>query len=148
MKKIIIFTFAIVLIPFFIVFLYKIYFLKEIELNYIENRNIRVKRVSTGIIEIMPLEEYIVGEFDDECIECDEKSEMEEFMFLRLRMMNGLSTIEFEHKFGKNVDEVYGEVLKKHIKDGLIVREEDNIKLSDKGIDVSNYVLADFLLED
>ena len=61
MKRLIIFTFLIVLIPFFIVFIYKLYFLKEIELNYIESRNIRVKRLSTGVIEVIPLEEYIVG---------------------------------------------------------------------------------------
>ena len=61
MKKIIIFTLSIIFIPFFIVFIYKLYFLKEIELNYIENRNIRVKRLATGMIENIPLEEYIVG---------------------------------------------------------------------------------------
>lgn len=61
MKKIIIFTLFIIFVPFFIVFFYKLYFLKEIELNYIENRNIRVKRLATDNIEVMPLEEYIVG---------------------------------------------------------------------------------------
>ena len=61
MKRLIIFTLFIIFIPFFIVFLYKLYFLEEIRLKYIENRNIRVKRLSTGIVEIMPLEEYIVG---------------------------------------------------------------------------------------
>lgn len=61
MKKIIIFTLSIIFIPFFVVFIYKLYFLEEIKLNYIENRNIRVKRIATDTIEIMPLEEYIVG---------------------------------------------------------------------------------------
>lgn len=61
MKKLIIFTLSIIFIPFFIVFIYKLYFLEEIQLNYIENRNIRVKRLSKGVIEVIPLEEYIVG---------------------------------------------------------------------------------------
>jgi len=61
MKKIIIFTLSIIFIPFFVVFIYKLYFMEEIKLNYIENRNIRVKRNGTGTIEVMPLEEYIVG---------------------------------------------------------------------------------------
>lgn len=61
MKRIILFTLFIIFIPFFIVFIYKLYFLEEIELNYIENRNIRVKRLSDNTIEVMPLEEYIVG---------------------------------------------------------------------------------------
>lgn len=61
MKKIIIFTLTIIFIPFFIILIYKLYFLKEIQLNYIENRIIRVKRLESGIIEFIPLEEYIVG---------------------------------------------------------------------------------------
>ena len=61
MKKLILLTLFIIFIPFFIVFIYKLYFLEEIELNYIENRIIRVKRLSTGEIDILPLEEYIVG---------------------------------------------------------------------------------------
>ena len=61
MKKLILLTLFIIFIPFFIVFVYKLYFLEEIELNYIENRIIRVKRLSTGEIDILPLEEYIVG---------------------------------------------------------------------------------------
>lgn len=61
MKKIIIFTLFIIFVPFFIVFIYKLYFVKIIELNVIENRTIRVKRLSTDTVEIMPLEEYIVG---------------------------------------------------------------------------------------
>ena len=61
MKKLFVFTLSIIFIPFFIVFIYKLYFLEEIKLNYIENRNIRVKRLATGVIEVMPFEEYIVG---------------------------------------------------------------------------------------
>lgn len=61
MKKLIFLTLTIILIPFFIVYIYKLNFLKEIELNYIENRTIRVKRTNTGLIDILPLEEYIVG---------------------------------------------------------------------------------------
>jgi len=61
MKKLIILTLIIIFIPFFVVFIYKFYFLNEIELNYIESRNIRVKRLASDIVEIIPLEEYLVG---------------------------------------------------------------------------------------
>ena len=61
MKKLVIFTLFIIFIPFFIVFIYKLYFLEEIELNYIENRNIRVKRLASGEVIVIPLEEYVVG---------------------------------------------------------------------------------------
>lgn len=61
MKKLIAYTLFIIFIPFFIVFIYKLYFVQEIELNYIENRTIRVKRLKDNTIDIIPLEEYIVG---------------------------------------------------------------------------------------
>lgn len=60
MKKIIIFITLLIFIPFFIVILYNKNY-KEIELNYINVRYIRVKRNQTNIIETIPLESYIVG---------------------------------------------------------------------------------------
>lgn len=60
MKKIIIFILLLIFIPFFIVIIYNRNY-KEIELNYINTRYIRVKRMSTSEIETIPLEEYIVG---------------------------------------------------------------------------------------
>lgn len=60
MKKIIIFILLIIFIPFFIVTIYNKNY-KEIELNYINTRYIRVKRLSTNTVETLPLENYIVG---------------------------------------------------------------------------------------
>lgn len=60
MKKIIIFITLLIFIPFFIVIIYNKNY-KEIELNYINIRYIRVKRNQTNIIETIPLESYIVG---------------------------------------------------------------------------------------
>lgn len=60
MKKTIIFITLLIFIPFFIVILYNKNY-KEIELNYINVDYIRVKRMSTGTIETIPLESYIVG---------------------------------------------------------------------------------------
>lgn len=60
MKKIIIFILLLIFIPFFIVIIYNKNY-KEIELKYINIKYIRVKRLKTNNIEIIPLEEYIVG---------------------------------------------------------------------------------------
>ena len=70
---------------------------------------------------------------------------MEEFMFLGLRMMCGVDCRTFYDVFGRQIEEVYGPVIEKMISQGLLQREERNIKLTDKGIDVSNYVMAEFL---
>ena len=60
MKKIIIFILLLIFIPFLIVIIYQKNY-KEITLNYINPKYIRVKRSKTGNIETIPLEEYIVG---------------------------------------------------------------------------------------
>lgn len=68
-----------------------------------------------------------------------------EFMFMGLRMNKGVSSDEFYKRFGFMPDEKYGEVIAKHIQNGLLVKEENHIRLTDKGRDVCNYVMADFL---
>ena len=52
----------------------------------------------------------------------------------------------FAEYFGKNMENVYGEVLKKHLEIGMLEQKGDRIYLSRKGIHVSNGVMADFLL--
>lgn len=93
------------------------------------------------------------------------QAKMEEFMFLGLRVMAGVSGTEFEKRFGKTMEDVYGDVLRKHEEEGLlqIERKEDRkeaaaaepakgktniekVMLTTNGVDVSNYVFADFLL--
>lgn len=73
--------------------------------------------------------------------------QMEEYMFLGLRMMCGVDCREFQDKFGQKMEEVYGKVLDKMMSQGLLLREDGYIRLSDKGVDVSNYVMAGFLLD-
>lgn len=72
--------------------------------------------------------------------------QMEETMFLGLRMMRGVSKAGFFRIFGHSIEEVYGKVIKKHRRQGLLTETKDSLRLTDRGIDVSNYVMADFLL--
>ena len=73
--------------------------------------------------------------------------QMEEFMFLGLRMMCGVSRQAFRNQFGRQIEEVYGEVLCNMYRQKLLVCESDHIKLTDPGIDVSNRVMAEFLFD-
>ncbi|MDE7326009.1 MAG: radical SAM family heme chaperone HemW [Lachnospiraceae bacterium] len=75
------------------------------------------------------------------------KDSMEEFMFLGLRMMCGVSESDFSRQFGMGLFEVYGEVLKKHVSLGLIKVRDGRVSLTERGIDVSNAVFCDFLLD-
>lgn len=74
-------------------------------------------------------------------------SRMEEFMFLGLRMMCGVSREDFAERFKKDIYEVYAPVLNKYIDEGYMATDGDRIYLTDMGIDVSNVILADFLLK-
>ena len=76
-----------------------------------------------------------------------DERKIEEFMFLGLRMMRGVSRKEFERRFKRSMDEVYGEVIAKYIGLGLLEEADGWVRLTKKGIDVSNQVLAEFLLD-
>lgn len=79
------------------------------------------------------------------------EEQMEEFMFLGLRMMRGVYEEDFYRQFGKRFDEVYPGVIEKHVKLGLLVAEHHpdthfvHLYLTEKGIDVSNQVFVDFM---
>jgi len=72
---------------------------------------------------------------------------MEETMYLGLRMMHGVSEDTFFQKNHRQLDDVYGDVIAKWIRRGYLVRENGYVRLTDCGIDVSNVILADFLLD-
>lgn len=71
---------------------------------------------------------------------------MEEFMFLGLRMTRGISEIDFVSMFGVKLETVYGPVLSRLKANGLIRQEGVWYSLTEWGMDVSNFVLSEFLL--
>lgn len=74
------------------------------------------------------------------------EEQMEEFMFLGLRMTEGVSRAEFEQHFGTTIEAVYGDVLRQLQKEGLLVKQEGRICLTERGMDVNNYVVEQFML--
>ena len=74
------------------------------------------------------------------------KDQMEEYMFLGLRKMEGVSKAEFSGIFGCEIEAVYGDVIQKMCEKNLLEISGDFIRLTDFGIDVSNYVMSEFLL--
>ena len=91
----------------------------------------------------------------EELQELTVEERMEEFMFLGLRMTEGVSVSAFQAVFGESMEKIYGNVIKKNLEDGLLeYRETDKwtetggrrLALTKRGIDVSNMVMAEFLL--
>lgn len=74
------------------------------------------------------------------------EDEMSEFMFLGLRTMRGVSYERFYQEFGVSMQEIYGSVIKKYRGFGLLEEKDGWLFLNAGGIDVSNVVMADFLL--
>lgn len=72
---------------------------------------------------------------------------MEEFMFLGLRMTKGVSRKRFRDRFTKDMYDIYGGVINKYVDMGFMESFGDTVRLTDKGIDVSNRILSDFILK-
>ena len=77
------------------------------------------------------------------------QEQMEEFMFLGLRMTDGVDAAEFKRLFGCSLEETYGTVVRKNLEDGLLKEIPAcsvRLALTERGMDISNYVMAQFLL--
>lgn len=74
------------------------------------------------------------------------QSEMEEFMFLGLRLTEGIAPDDFEERFGCPLDFVYGDIIRKHIDDKTLIFDKNRLKLTAYGQDVANYVMSDFII--
>lgn len=90
-----------------------------------------------------------VQKWIEEQIKLSITDQMEEFMFLGLRMMEGIRATEFENQFGISLQEVYGVQINQLIKQGLLAYHEttERIALTKEGIDVSNRVFVEFMQE-
>lgn len=74
------------------------------------------------------------------------EEQMEEFMFLGLRLMEGVDAREFERQFGKSLEEVYKKPVDRLVSFGLLEWQGERLLLTPWGIDVSNSVFVEFLL--
>lgn len=79
-------------------------------------------------------------------VHVDKKSQMEEFMFLGLRLTKGISAQEFYDMFQVSIEDVYQSVLEAQLTKGLLKKTEKGYQLTSKGVDVSNHVLSEYLL--
>ncbi|EFC95069.1 hypothetical protein CLOSTHATH_06750, partial [Hungatella hathewayi DSM 13479] len=75
------------------------------------------------------------------------KSKMEEFMFLGLRLTRGVSAEGFITRFGQSIRNVYGGVIDKLEREGLLEHKNGYYRLTERGLDLSNYAMSLFLLD-
>lgn len=95
------------------------------------------------------LNTYLAGDFSYEEEETlSRKDAMEEFFFLGLRTMQGVSLFDFVEQFGEDTITWFEEAITQNIREGLLEQQGEWLRLTDKGIDVSNVVFARFLLDE
>ncbi len=91
------------------------------------------------------IDEYIKFNYIAETEKIGLRDSYAEFMFLGLRMIEGIERKSFKNEFGIDIDNVYKNEIEKNIKNGLLTDKNGVIKLTNKGIDLSNVVFAEFL---
>ena len=98
------------------------------------------------------IEEYIEnvkkGEFNKNKIIHEVQKEddaKKEYMLLGLRKINGVDINQFKNKFGDNPIYLFRNELKKLTDEKLLIIDNNNIKLTNKGLDLANLVWEEFI---
>lgn len=73
------------------------------------------------------------------------KAQIEEFMFLGLRLTGGITRAAFEENFGVPIEAVYRDELEELKNMKLLSSVAGRIALTDKGLDLANYCMAKFI---
>ncbi|WP_069997930.1 radical SAM family heme chaperone HemW [Cellulosilyticum sp. I15G10I2] len=90
---------------------------------------------SSGQIQYLKREQEVISQ----------EVAMQEFMFLGLRMTEGISITDFNKTFKTDLFNVYKSQINKWIKLKILVKNKDNLFLSDYGMDICNEVFSSFL---
>lgn len=100
---------------------------------------------------IYDLKEYISANGDISILKEDieiitEEDALAEFMFLGLRLTEGVSFERFRERFGRKMKDIYGSQIEELKAEGLLEEDTEGIRLTRRGIDVSNVAFEKFLL--
>jgi oxygen-independent coproporphyrinogen-3 oxidase len=97
------------------------------------------------------LDEYMKDFKTTEKEHLTRNNQMEEMMFLGLRLTGGVSLDRFEETFGCSARSIYGSVIDHWTKAGCLETsgaKPQNIRLTKRGLDLANQVMADFLIDE
>jgi putative oxygen-independent coproporphyrinogen III oxidase len=72
---------------------------------------------------------------------------MEEELFLGLRKKSGVSIARFEEKFGVSFEERYGQIVRELCNQGLLVPDDNVVRMTKKGLFLGDTVAERFILE-
>ncbi len=104
------------------------------------------------IVNVNDIKEYIDRIEKNESVVCEihENSledEIEEYIFMGLRMKKGINIEAFKQKFGVSIESIYKQEIEKNISNNLLSLENKYMCLTEEGFELSNYVMSDFILD-
>ncbi len=91
------------------------------------------------------LNKYLKGSRRENEEALSKQDQIGEFMFLGMRMTQGVKGTEFKKQFGMDMFEYFKVPMEKYLKLGLLKIKGDNLSLTLEGIHVSNTIFADFI---
>ncbi len=81
----------------------------------------------------------------EEETELTREDEISETMILGLRMTEGVDLVRFEECFHERAEDIFPEEIEKFRQAGLLELSGDHLYLTDRGLDVSNLVMCEFV---
>jgi len=111
--------------------------------SYTMNKRFHVEKDLNAYMH-MDLTKDITGLYQD-IQEIDREARISEFMFLGLRLTQGVSTAEYAQRFNENMMDKYRFQIEKHMRHGLLEYQAPYLRLTEKGLDLANVVMQDFL---
>lgn len=112
--------------------------------GYLGNR--RYKNYGPIQHYLKPLRQGILPVMENEVL--TRENQMEEEMFLGLRLKEGVSFQRFQEKFQCSLESIYGDVLLTEAKAGHLVVENGSVRLTAQGLLIGNDIFEKFLLDE
>ena len=109
--------------------------------------NVRYKNISDMDLYLKVIDDERLPYDEDETEHLSKEDMMAEFMFLGLRMTEGVSVKEFEDTFLYRFPKEYEKAVNKYTGMGLLTKKDDRVMLTEDGIDVSNVIMSEFLFD-
>lgn len=75
----------------------------------------------------------------------DREMEIAEYVIMGLRLIDGVNKNDFRNRFGQEIEDVYSDVIDEYVNQKLLLIEDNNIKFTDRGLDLSNIVNVDLM---
>ena len=93
------------------------------------------------------LQEYVSNPLNKNIIDLNQEELAFESMMMGLRVDTGIDLKHYKDKIGFDPLSHYQEAIDKHIKNGLLVLEDNHLRANDKGRELLHDILVDFMID-